>query len=251
MGTATCGKYPGECKDNLCRLPGYMTVDAESYSSWGIDSRASGVLLTYLPLLCTHHLCWWRVWHRAHAVKMDGCNSLHSHATLDPAYEFMGDALNKTGRAILYSCSWPDYSEWRSVHARCAWWAVPRAWLCLSNAQLCYAHHTASMVFRSAQPSGGAGPTLLTMHAATVRTEHGNNTVDFAVTAQYCNMWRMYNDIQDSWDSVVGIVDWVGDNGGNATHPGNGMLAAAGPGHYNDPDMLIIVRTNCIDYGFI
>ena len=43
------------------------------------------------------------------SLKMDGCNSIHTHAILDPAYEFMGDALNKTGRPVLYSCSWPDY----------------------------------------------------------------------------------------------------------------------------------------------
>jgi len=80
MGTGTCGKYPGECKDEVCTLPGYMTVDAATYAGWGIDS-----------------------------LKMDGCNSIHTHAILDPAYEFMGDALNKTGRPVLYSCSWPDY----------------------------------------------------------------------------------------------------------------------------------------------
>ena len=38
MGTGTCGKYPGECKDELCTLPGFMTVDAQTYASWGIDS---------------------------------------------------------------------------------------------------------------------------------------------------------------------------------------------------------------------
>lgn len=59
-----------------------MTIDAKTYSDWGIDS-----------------------------LKMDGCNSIHTHAILDPAYEFMGTALNKTGRPILYSCSWPDYSK--------------------------------------------------------------------------------------------------------------------------------------------
>ena len=41
----------------------------------------------------------------------------------------------------------------------------------------------------------------------------------------------MYNDIQDSWESVTTIVDWVGDNA-----PTNGMLDAAGPGSWNDPD---------------
>ena len=38
MGTRTCGKYPGECKDELCTLPGYMTTDADTYAGWGIDS---------------------------------------------------------------------------------------------------------------------------------------------------------------------------------------------------------------------
>ena len=60
MGTATCGKYPGECKDQVCTLPGYMDVDAATYAAWGIDS-----------------------------LKMDGCNSEHTAAVLDPAYEHM------------------------------------------------------------------------------------------------------------------------------------------------------------------
>lgn len=150
MGTGTCGKYPGECKDEVCTLPGYMSVDAETYAGWGIDS-----------------------------LKMDGCNSIHTHTILDPAYEFMGDALNKTGRPVLYSCSWPDYIR------------------------------------------GIAPP--------------GNNTVDYKTTAEHCNIWRMYDDIQDSFSSMVGIVDWVGDNAQK-----NGMIEAAGPGHFNDPDMLII-----------
>ena len=80
MGTKTCGGYPGECKDELCTLPGYIDVDAATYAEWGIDS-----------------------------LKMDGCNSVHSHTVLDQAYEHMGAALNKTGRPVMYSCSWPDY----------------------------------------------------------------------------------------------------------------------------------------------
>lgn len=146
MGTATCDTYPGECKDETCTLPGYMTVDAETYAAWGIDS-----------------------------LKMDGCNSIHSHKILDPAYEFLGAAINKTGRPIMYSCSWPDY----------------------------------------------------------IRTS--DSVVNYSNTAQHCNIWRMYTDIQDSFTSMAGIVDWVGDNA-----PNNGMLDAAGPGHFNDPDMLII-----------
>jgi hypothetical protein len=142
MGTKTCGGYPGECEDEVCSLPGFMDVDADTYAGWGLDS-----------------------------LKMDGCNSVHNASVLDPAYEHMGVALNHTGRPFLYSCSWPDY-------------------------------------IRSA-----------------------GLTVDYAATAAHCNMWRMYNDIQDSWDSVTGIVDWVGDNA-----PHNGMIEAAGPGNWNDPD---------------
>ena len=45
-------------------------------------------------------------------------------------------------------------------------------------------------------------------------------TVNYTLTAEKCNIWRMYNDIQDSWDSVTGIVDWVGDN--QVWHPPHG-----------------------------
>ena len=40
----------------------------------------------------------------------------------------------------------------------------------------------------------------------------------------------VYGDIQDSFASMSGIVDWVGDNAEK-----NGMIEAAGPGHFNDP----------------
>ena len=43
------------------------------------------------------------------------------------------------------------------------------------------------------------------------------------------DIYVQYDDIQDSFDSMVGIVDWVGDNAAK-----NGMLEAAGPGHYNE-----------------
>eukprot|EP00940_MAST-03C_sp_MAST-3C-sp2_P001094 g1094.t1 len=144
MGTATCAGYPGECKDEKCTLPGYMTLDAETYASWGIDS-----------------------------LKMDGCNSVHTEEVLNPAYEFLGTALNKTGRPVLYSCSWPDY-------------------------------------LRSA----------------------GIN-VNYSMIATHCNIWRMYDDIQDSFDSMSSIVDWVGDNQET-------LQAFQSPGAFNDPDMLII-----------
>ena len=45
----------------------------------------------------------------------------------------------------------------------------------------------------------------------------------------YGNLWRTTDDIQDNWASLLNIVD------SNNMH-----AAAAGPGHWNDPDMLTI-----------
>merc|ERR1711962_616042 len=48
-----------------------------------------------------------------------------------------------------------------------------------------------------------------------------------------CNLWRNFDDIQDSWESVQRIIDYYGDNQ-------DSIVLNAGPGHWNDPDMLII-----------
>lgn len=48
-----------------------------------------------------------------------------------------------------------------------------------------------------------------------------------------CNLWRNFDDIQDSWSSVERTIDYYGDNQ-------DIIIANAGPGHWNDPDMLII-----------
>jgi alpha-N-acetylgalactosaminidase len=48
-----------------------------------------------------------------------------------------------------------------------------------------------------------------------------------------CNLWRNFDDIQDSWNSVERTIDYYGDNQ-------DLIIANAGPGHWNDPDMLII-----------
>ncbi|XP_049628407.1 alpha-N-acetylgalactosaminidase-like [Suncus etruscus] len=57
--------------------------------------------------------------------------------------------------------------------------------------------------------------------------------VDYKLVADTCNLWRNYKDIQDSWTSVLSILDWF------VTHQ-DILQPVAGPGHWNDPDMLII-----------
>lgn len=46
-------------------------------------------------------------------------------------------------------------------------------------------------------------------------------------------MWRNYDDIDDSWTSVNSIVKYFAENQDR-------IAPNAGPGHWNDPDMLLI-----------
>ncbi|ELW64423.1 alpha-N-acetylgalactosaminidase isoform X2 [Tupaia chinensis] len=57
--------------------------------------------------------------------------------------------------------------------------------------------------------------------------------VNYSLLADSCNLWRNYDDIQDSWSSVLSILDWF------VKHQ-DILQPAAGPGHWNDPDMLLI-----------
>ncbi|XP_046546389.1 alpha-N-acetylgalactosaminidase-like [Haliotis rubra] len=50
---------------------------------------------------------------------------------------------------------------------------------------------------------------------------------------KYCNTWRNFFDIQDSWRSVRDVIFYYGIDLGN-------FSGVAGPGGFNDPDQLII-----------
>lgn len=56
---------------------------------------------------------------------------------------------------------------------------------------------------------------------------------DYEVLKETCNLWRNWDDIDDSWGSMTGIVKWFTDNQDR-------IAEHSGPGHWNDPDMLII-----------
>jgi len=60
-----------------------------------------------------------------------------------------------------------------------------------------------------------------------------NDPINWPLIERSCNYWRLYNDIDDSWDSVSSIIEFWGENQ-------DGLIAHAGPGHWNDPDMLIV-----------
>lgn len=55
--------------------------------------------------------------------------------------------------------------------------------------------------------------------------------MNYTQLGEICNLWRNYGDIQDSWDSVLSIIDWFFNNQ-------DVISPAAGPGRWNDPDMV-------------
>jgi len=50
--------------------------------------------------------------------------------------------------------------------------------------------------------------------------------------AKHCNLWRNYDDIDDSWESMIKIADYFAQKQ-------EFWAQYAGPGHWNDPDMVV------------
>ncbi|XP_030379086.1 alpha-N-acetylgalactosaminidase [Scaptodrosophila lebanonensis] len=134
FGTNTCAGYPG--------VIDHMALDAETFANWDVDY-----------------------------VKLDGCYA--NISDMAAGYPEFGRLLNRTGRPMVYSCSWPAYQE-----------------------------------------------------------EEGQ-VPDYESLKEHCNLWRNWNDIDDSLESVMQIIDYFGKNQDR-------IQPHAGPGHWNDPDMLIL-----------
>ena len=64
--------------------------------------------------------------------------------------------------------------------------------------------------------------------------DHCENLADMKTLQDRCNLWRNYDDIEDGWASVRSIVNFYARKS-----PDNIIVKAAGPGHWNDPDMLV------------
>lgn len=133
-GNKTCQGYPG--------VIDHMEQDANLFAEWEVDY-----------------------------VKLDGCYA--ETRMMDIGYPEFGKYLNRTGRPMVYSCSWPAYQEEKGM------------------------------------------------------------TIDYEAMVEHCNLWRNYDDIQDSWSSVTNIMDYF-------ALKQDFWAQYAGPGHWNDPDMLLI-----------
>ncbi|KAL5011871.1 hypothetical protein ScPMuIL_010422 [Solemya velum] len=88
FGTKTCGGFPGS--------EFYMSTDANTFAEWGVDM-----------------------------LKFDGCYS--NINDMEIGYPTMEFFLNKTGRPILFSCSWPAYTQgiktdYKLIRENCNMW---------------------------------------------------------------------------------------------------------------------------------
>lgn len=56
---------------------------------------------------------------------------------------------------------------------------------------------------------------------------------NYTKLVETCNLWRNWDDIDDAWSNVTNILNWFSKNQDR-------LAKFSGPGHWNDPDMLII-----------
>lgn len=74
--------------------------------------------------------------------------------------------------------------------------------------------------------------------------ERAGLPVPFRSLARHCNLWRNYLDVQDNWDSVAGIIEFFHSRYDYGLRRQSGdpsdFAAVAGPGSFNDADMLVI-----------
>lgn len=148
-GNRTCAGYPGSW--------GHEQLDAQDYASWGIDFVKED--------WCYMETC----------IVEEGCPVPVPHETAYDAYRKMGEALNSTGRPVVFSlCSWG--------HGDAQVWGE------------------------------GIG-----------------------------NMWRTNRDLFDVWEFGLDTnVPTYGTSIMQAVRGQAMMWKFAGPGAFNDPDMLVV-----------
>ncbi|KIH51750.1 alpha-galactosidase [Ancylostoma duodenale] len=171
-GNKTCAGYPGS--------NGHIDIDAATFAEWDCD---------YL--------------------KFDGCHMAKAEQHI--GYPLMADALNSTGRPIMFSCEWPLYLE-----------------------------HEQDQKFYRQQYELGFTDLMNLKQLANHSIDqpvyyHAPNwsVVNYTEIAQSCNLWRNYNDVANSWESVLSIINWY-------DRMQDKLIPAHGPGHWNDPDMVCV-----------
>ncbi|TPP65006.1 Alpha-N-acetylgalactosaminidase [Fasciola gigantica] len=70
-------------------------------------------------------------------------------------------------------------------------------------------------------------------YPAYIQWQHNYSLIDWERLKRNCNLWRMLDDVEDKWSSVKGIIE-------NYRQHSQLLEPLAGPGHWNDADMLVL-----------
>ena len=95
-GNFTCAGYPG--------ILGHLETDANTFADWDVD---------YVKLDGKKEKEFKFVMIFMFSIFLEGCYSLPTD--MDRGYPDFGYYLNRTGRPMLYSCSWPVYQTYSGM----------------------------------------------------------------------------------------------------------------------------------------
>uniref|UniRef100_UPI003AAC8075 alpha-galactosidase A isoform X2 n=1 Tax=Centroberyx gerrardi TaxID=166262 RepID=UPI003AAC8075 len=165
VGTNTCAGYPGSL--------GHYETDAQTFADWGVD-----------------------------LLKFDGCYM--NWTLLGEGYVNMSNALNRTGRSILYSCEWPLY-EWpfhkpnyTAIRETCNHWRnfadVYDSWSSVKSILDWTASHQ-DIIVPSAGPGGWNNPDMLVI--GNFGLSHDQQESQMAFWAIMAAPLLMSNDLRD------------------------------------------------------
>jgi alpha-N-acetylgalactosaminidase len=69
-----------------------------------------------------------------------------------------------------------------------------------------------------------------------------DESLDYSMLPPFCNLWRNFGDIRADWSTLLVIIDKWGNE--------SDWTQYAGPGHWNDPDQLVIgMQPNIWEWG--
>lgn len=77
-------------------------------------------------------------------------------------------------------------------------------------------------------------PILYSCSWPAYQADHCENESDMATLVKECNLWRNFDDVYDNWASVRSIANFFARKTKDDI-----LVRSAGPGHWNDPDMLL------------
>jgi hypothetical protein len=114
-----------------------------------------------------------------------------------------------------------------------------------------------SFLRRATSRVAGARPIVYSCSWPAYTTNNRNRyPIQYNLMRKHCNTWRNYRDIQPTWISLKGTIEYWGSLQGKTNRsvdgagPISAFIGAAGRGAWNDPDQLLLGNTPCPKTNF-